>query len=127
MTLNASNRPRFLDLRKIHLPLPGVVSILHRISGLILVLSLPYALYLLDLSLRNEAGFIDAAAQLNGFLFRLATLVFLWSISHHLFAGIRYLLLDMDIWINRTAARKSSFAVFIASILLTVILLGVIW
>lgn len=127
MTVNAANRPRFLDLRKIHLPLPGILSILHRVSGLILFLSLPYSLYLLDLSLSNEAGFMAAATQFNGLLFQLVSVVLVWSISHHFFAGIRYLLLDMDIWIDRDAARQSSIAAFIASLLLTMIVLGVIW
>lgn len=126
MSLTAK-RPRFLNLRKICLPLPGLISILHRISGILMVLSIPVAIYLLDLSLRNEAGFTSANAYAQTLLFKLAATLILWSLSHHLFAGIRFLFLDLDIGIERQQARQSSITVLIASGIVTLLFLGVIW
>ena len=126
MSLTAK-RPRFLDLRKIRLPLPGLISILHRISGILMVLSIPVAIYLLDLSLCDKAGFASANAYAQTLLFKLAATLILWSLSHHLCAGIRFLLLDLDIGIDRQQARQSSITVLIASGILTLLFLGVIW
>ena len=123
----AAKRPRFLDLRKIKLPLPGVISILHRISGICMVMAIPFGLYLLDLSLSNAEGYRAAVDYAGSFLFKLAATIILWSLCHHLFAGIRFLLLDLDIGVERSQARTSSVMVFIVSIATTLLFLGVIW
>lgn len=125
--MNTVNRPRFLDLRKIRLPLPGIVSILHRISGVLMVLAIPFLIYLFDLSLRNSTDFAAAADCVDSVIFKLVATVILWSITHHFYAGIRYLLLDIDIGVERKLARASSTGVFILSILTTLLFLGVIW
>ncbi|MDX1345489.1 MAG: succinate dehydrogenase, cytochrome b556 subunit [Sedimenticolaceae bacterium] len=120
-------RPRFLDLTKIRLPLPGIVSILHRISGVFMILAIPVCIWLLELAVTDQAAFTQAAAIADSLLFKLAAAVILWSLCHHLVAGIRYLLLDIDVWVERKQARQSAVGVFIVSILLTIGLLGVIW
>lgn len=120
-------RPRFLDLTRIRLPLPGIVSILHRISGVLMILAIPVCIWLLELAVTDQAGFSQAAAVADSLLFKLAAAVILWSLCHHLIAGIRYLLLDIDVWIERKQARQSAVAVFIVSIVLTIVFLGVIW
>jgi succinate dehydrogenase / fumarate reductase cytochrome b subunit len=120
-------RPRFLDLTKIRLPLPGIVSILHRISGVLMILAIPVCIWLLELAVTDQAAFTQAAAVADSLLFKLAAAVMLWSLCHHLVAGIRYLLLDIDVWIDRKQARQSAVGVFIVSIVLTIVLLGVIW
>jgi len=120
-------RPRFLDLTRIRLPLPGIVSILHRISGVLMILAIPVCIWLLELAVTDQAGFTQAAAVADSLLFKLAAAVILWSLCHHLIAGIRYLLLDIDVWIERKQARQSAVAVFIVSIVLTIVFLGVIW
>jgi succinate dehydrogenase / fumarate reductase cytochrome b subunit len=120
-------RPRFLDLTKIRLPLPGIVSILHRISGVLMILAIPVCIWLLELAVTDQATFTEAAAVADSLLFKLAAAVILWSLCHHLVAGIRYLLLDIDVWIERKQARQSAVGVFIVSIVLTIVLLGVIW
>ncbi|MEE9493269.1 MAG: succinate dehydrogenase, cytochrome b556 subunit [Gammaproteobacteria bacterium] len=120
-------QPQFLDLTKIRLPLPGVVSILHRISGFLLVLAIPVSLYLLDLSLRNREGFSHAIAISHSLLFKLTASMILWSICHHLLAGLRFLLLDLEIGVGREQANQSSKIVLISSAMLTLLLLGVIW
>src|SRR5215210_3338156 len=91
-------RPKYLSLAallfEIRLPLPGWVSILHRISGALLFF--PFAawlLYLLDASLASEAGFEHIKTYLSLPVAKLGLLVFIWSYCHHFCAGIRYLFL----------------------------------
>jgi len=120
-------RPRFLDLTRIRLPLPGIVSILHRISGVLMILAIPVCIWLLELAVTDQASFAQAAAVTDSLLFKLAAAIILWSLCHHLIAGIRYLLLDIDVWIERKQARQSAAGVFIVSIVLTIVFLGVIW
>ena len=124
---STAKRPRFLDLTKIRLPLPGIVSILHRISGVLMILAIPFCIWLLELAVTDQAAFSQAAAVADSLLFKLAAAVILWSLCHHLVAGIRYLLLDIDVWIERKQARQSAVGVFIVSIVLTIVFLGVIW
>lgn len=122
MSSAAANKPRpkYLNLVEIRLPLPGWVSILHRISGALLVF--PFAawlLYLLDVSLESPAGFDAARAYLELPLVKLGMLVFIWAFCHHLCAGIRYLFLDLNKGIELRPARASSAVVLVASLLLT--------
>ena len=118
------NRPRYLDLRRIHLPLTGIVSILHRISGALLILALPFMGYLLQLSLHDEQGFEQARRLLDGTLVSLFSVVVLWALAHHFFAGIRYLLMDLDIGMERTRAVAMARAVLFAETVVFVLLLG---
>jgi succinate dehydrogenase / fumarate reductase cytochrome b subunit len=117
-------RPKHLDLIKIRLPLPGWVSILHRISGAVLFLFIPFLLWLLQASLGSSetySGFKDALASS---LVKFVLLGLLWAFLHHFFAGIRYLALDLQLGVELTPARASSTAVLITSIVLT-LLIGV--
>ncbi|MGB0720897.1 MAG: succinate dehydrogenase, cytochrome b556 subunit [Gammaproteobacteria bacterium] len=120
-------RPVYLNLIQIRLPLPGIVSIMHRISGVLMVLAIPLALYVLDLSLSGDEGYAQAVATLDAVLVKLILMVLTWSIMHHLFAGIRYLLIDIDIGVERDATRKLAWAVLAASIVMTLILWGGLW
>jgi succinate dehydrogenase / fumarate reductase cytochrome b subunit len=120
-------RPRFLDLRKIKLPLPGIISILHRVSGICMVIAIPVGIYLFDLSLRSNESYHIAQDYSDALLFKLAATLILWSLCHHLFAGIRFLLLDLDVGVERSQARISSILILIVSIVTTLPFLGVIW
>jgi succinate dehydrogenase / fumarate reductase cytochrome b subunit len=122
-----AQRPRFLDLRKIRLPLPGLVSIFHRVTGLLMVLAIPFGIYLLDLSLSSVEGYQTALGYANTLLFKFAATLILWSLTHHLFAGIRFLLLDLDVGVERHLARTSSIIVFALSLITTLLFLGTIW
>jgi succinate dehydrogenase / fumarate reductase cytochrome b subunit len=117
-------RPKYLSLPailfQIRLPLPGWVSILHRISGALLVF--PFAawlLYLVDVSLRSEQGFAHVQAYLRMPLAKLGLLVLIWAYCHHFCAGIRYLLLDLNMGVELRPARISSAAVIVVSLVLT--------
>jgi succinate dehydrogenase / fumarate reductase cytochrome b subunit len=117
-------RPFYLNLIKIRLPVAGVMSIMHRLSGLFLALVTPALIYLLDLSLDHHGGFDQAHALLGTWLGRAALFVLLWALMHHLLAGIRYLLLDIDIGIDKPRYRHSAWAVIGLAPLLALLLLG---
>ncbi|MCX7245675.1 MAG: succinate dehydrogenase, cytochrome b556 subunit [Burkholderiales bacterium] len=105
-----------------HLPWAGKVSILHRISGVALFLFLPFLLYLLDQSLASELSYKKFQAIVANPFAKLILLGLIWSFLHHFFAGIRYLLLDREIGINKIPANRSAILVLIISFSLTVIL-----
>lgn len=114
---NNKNRPIYLDLFRIRLPVGGVVSIAHRITGVVLILALPWMVYLLQLSLDGEAGFqrvVDIVAQPLSKVLLLAVLA---CFALHFFAGLRHLLLDIDVGIERAAARRSAWWVIAATAL----------
>jgi len=109
------------DLRSYQLPIPGVVSILHRISGLLMFLGLPLLLWLFDQSLSSERSFDRYLAFFHLFLGRLLLLALAWALLHHLCAGVRFLLLDLHLGTERAAARRSSWIVLAVSLALTLI------
>lgn len=106
---NNKKRPIYLNLLEIRLPVGGVVSILHRVSGVVLVLVLPALLMLLDQSLASAQQYQAVTALLATPAMRLAGVALVWFLAHHLLAGIRHLLLDLDIGIGREAARLSAW------------------
>lgn len=104
------------------LPLPGIVSILHRVSGILLFLiGIPLCLYLLQLSLMSPEGYAVFANLAGSIFVKLVLLVLFWAFFHHLCAGIRYLVLDLHIGIEKEQAVLSSKIVFGATALLTLI------
>ncbi|MFA7240725.1 MAG: succinate dehydrogenase, cytochrome b556 subunit [Sulfuricellaceae bacterium] len=118
------HRPKYLNLFTIKLPLPGVVSILHRISGVLLFLFIPFALYLLQLSLASEEGFEAAKRVLSGGFAKLVLLGLAWALLHHFFAGLRYLAMDLHFCIDLSQTRRACMAIMATSLGLT-LLLGV--
>lgn len=120
-------RPKHLALNQIRLPLPGIVSILHRISGAGLFLLLPFLLFLLDRSLGSAESFETFSAVVGNPLVKLLLLGLLWAYLHHFCAGIRFLLLDLHIGGDLQPARSSSRIVLIVSIALTVVIGVKLW
>ncbi len=104
-------RPVFLDLRRIHFPPSAIASIAHRVTGILMILAMLPATWLFALSLSGPAGFTRAGDLLTGLPARMAGLLLALALAHHLFAGIRYLLLDVDIGISRITARRSALLV----------------
>lgn len=107
---NNNKRPVFLDLTRIHQPVMAVMSIAHRIAGVVLFLAIPAAVYLLDLSLRTPQGYDDVLGLLQHGAVKLLLALLLWAFSHHLFAGIRYLLIDIDVGVDLEMGRRSAMA-----------------
>ena len=120
-------RPKHLALNQIRLPLPGIVSILHRVSGAGLFLLLPFLLYLLDRSLGSAETFETFSAVVGHPLVKLLLMGLLWAYMHHFCAGIRFLLLDMHKGLELEAARMSSKIVLGVSTALTLIIGVALW
>jgi len=120
-------RPKHLALHLIKLPLPGLVSILHRISGLALFLALPLLLLMLQYSLRSTERFSSFQDILANPLLKLLSLGLLWSFLHHFCAGLRYLAIDMHYINNLKMARDSSKVVLLVSLLLTILIGAKLW
>jgi succinate dehydrogenase / fumarate reductase cytochrome b subunit len=104
------------DLARYRLPVPGVLSILHRVSGALMFVLLPALLWLFDLSVRSEGGFQQLRQAANGWLAKTALSLLAWALAHHLAAGVRYVLIDMDLGVDRAAARRSALIVFAVSL-----------
>ena len=121
------HRPKHLALHLIKLPLPGFVSVLHRISGLLLFLALPLLLLMLQYSLRSIETYTQLLAVLAHPLVKLMLLGLLWASLHHFCAGLRYLVIDLDYGVKLAQARASSKAVLTVSLLLTVLLGVKLW
>jgi succinate dehydrogenase / fumarate reductase cytochrome b subunit len=121
-------RPVYLDLPRIRLPLPGIVSILHRVSGAALFLfGIPLLLAGVGMSLASPESFAAMTAWVANPLVKLFLLGFAWAYLHHFCAGIRYLLLDLHQGIELPAARRSSVVVLVASVALTLIVGVRLW
>lgn len=125
--MTVSQRPKHLDLLKIRLPLPGVVSILHRISGAGLFVFAWPLLYLLQESLRSPEGYAHVRELADFWIAKLFLTGMLWAFLHHFFAGVRFLLLDLHVGGELRAARATSWGVLAASLALTVFLGARLW
>jgi len=109
MPSTSKTRPVNIDLRTIRLPIGGVVSILHRITGVVLVLAIPVLLYVLQMSLASADSYARLLEFFRTVPGRIVAMLFMLAIAHHLFAGVRHLMLDLDIGISRNAARNSAW------------------
>lgn len=118
----SKQRPKFINLLKIRMPVTAVASILHRITGLILILILPVIIYGLGLSLQGEDGFDQAILLVESPVGRFLFIFIAVSTFYHLLAGIRFLLIDLDIGQSLPPARWSALFVIIATIVIMLIL-----
>jgi succinate dehydrogenase / fumarate reductase cytochrome b subunit len=109
------------QLIKYRLPWAGKVSILHRISGAALFLTLPFLLYLFDQSLASEVSYLKFQAITDNVLVKIILLGLIWSFLHHFCAGIRYLLLDLEIGVEKVDANRSAIIVFSLGLILTAV------
>ena len=109
----SNNRPVNLDLRTIKQPLPAIVSIMHRITGVALFIGLIFMFCLFDLSLDGAEGFASAQDIMsNNFFAKLIAWGMLVSLSYHLFAGVKHLFQDMGKGEELEAANKAAKFVF---------------
>lgn len=114
-------RPKHLALHQIKLPLPGIVSILHRASGLLLFIALPLLLLMLQYSLASIETYTRLMDALANPLFKSMLLGLLWAFMHHFCAGLRYLAIDLHLVRDLARARNSSKLVMVVSLALTTI------
>jgi succinate dehydrogenase / fumarate reductase cytochrome b subunit len=123
----SSQRPKYLDLFRIRLPLPGLVSILHRISGAALFAFAGALLYLLQEGLQSSQSHAHFTALTSHWLVKLFLIGMLWSFLHHFLAGLRFLLLDVHVAGDLRATRAASWAVLAVSLLLTAVVGVRLW
>ena len=119
-------RPQYsnIHITQLHhyrLPAAGVVSILHRISGAMMFLLLPFVLYLLERSLTSESTFDFLRAFAAQWYVKLIILALAWAYLHHFLAGIRHLFMDMHYLLSKDGSRNSAMTVLAASVFLTLL------
>jgi succinate dehydrogenase / fumarate reductase cytochrome b subunit len=121
-------RPKHLDLMAIRLPLAGIASILHRVSGAGLFLMLPLLIYLLQLSLGSPEDFALLRRILAFLPVKLVLFGLLWAFLHHFCMGIRILLIDVHVGVEKASAALSAKLVLGVSLILTLILgVKILW
>ncbi len=128
------NRPEFRNIHvsqiaSYRLPPAGLVSILHRISGVVMFLLLPFIIWMFDTSVTSEISFErfttvfrGGALGLPGFFYKLVALALIWAFLHHLIAGVRHLWMDMTHAVDLAFGRVSAVVTLVLSVLLTVAL-----
>jgi succinate dehydrogenase / fumarate reductase, cytochrome b subunit len=136
MTELAKKRPEFRninaisDLPSYRLPAAGWVSILHRISGVLMFVLMPFIIWLFDTSLSSEFSFARFRSAFNnglwifpGFLIKLVALSLIWAYLHHFIAGVRHLWMDVSHKaVTQEFGSMSAQVTLVASILLTLVL-----
>ena len=129
MTRTRPGTMRLVDAVKYRLPLAGVVSILHRASGAVMFLLLPFIIWLFDVSVTSEityerftAAFTAGIGFLPGWFIKLVGLALIWSYLHHFIAGVRHLWMDATHSVSKQQGHSSAVVTLAASILLTVVL-----
>jgi succinate dehydrogenase / fumarate reductase cytochrome b subunit len=117
------------DLPNYRLPPAGIVSILHRISGFVMFLAMPFIIWLFDVSVTSEVSYESfRSAYLAGLGFlpawfvKLVTLGLIWAYLHHFVAGVRHLWMDMTHSVSKAQGHSSAVATLAISVLLTVLL-----
>lgn len=117
---NHQDRPKNLNLFTIRLPINALVSILHRVSGMILFLMLPLLLLCLSHSLANEAGYLQIVTLLDYWLVKLVIIGFSWAFFHHFYAGLRHLAQDVH-WMHGLDQARNSSRVLMALVVVSVL------
>ena len=132
MSQTAKQRPgtmRLVDALQYRLPLAGVVSILHRASGAMMFILMPFIIWMFDTSLSSEitygqftSVFMAGAGFVPGWFFKLVALALIWAYLHHFIAGIRHLWMDATHAVTKEFGRQSAVVTLVASVLLTLLL-----
>lgn len=120
-------RPRFLNLFRLRYPVGAVCSFAHRVSGVLLALFAPALAWLLRRSLEGPSGYEAAVAIVHPLAAKAAALVLFWALAHHVLAGVRHLLKDIDRGSTLDAARRSAWSVNVLGVLLALLAVGVLW
>lgn len=121
-------RPVYLNLFAIRLPLPGFVSILHRISGaLLFLIGIPVTLYVVQQSLASPDGWAQMRAALAHPLAKLVLVLLAWAYFHHFIAGIRHLLMDLHHGMDLKSARRSAAVTLVLALLLALAVAVKLW
>ena len=117
-------RPVFFNPLRIQLPVGALTSFMHRVTGLILALGMPLGAYLLDLSLRGAESYARVISLLDALPSRIAAVGLAWALAHHVLAGIRHLLSDIDVGSQLFAARRSAWIVNVSGLAIAALAAG---
>ncbi len=131
MTRARPGTMRLLDALQYRLPLAGVVSILHRVSGALMFVLLPFVIWMFDTSLSSEvsyerftAAFVAGLGVVPGWGVKLVALALIWAYLHHAIAGLRHLWMDVTHSVTKEQGRSSAVATLGLSLFLTLGLAG---
>ena len=119
-------RPVFMNLLQIRMPVVAVLSFAHRVSGVVMCVLIPFLIYLLDLSLRNAQSYAQVLEILRHPVIKFMAVLVVWGLSHHMLAGIRFLLIDADIGVERDSARRSAWIINLGGLIVPIIALLVL-
>jgi succinate dehydrogenase / fumarate reductase cytochrome b subunit len=120
-------RPVFLDLRLLHFPVGAVLSILHRVTGVMLVCAIPLSIYFLQLLNSGADGFREAMSMLDTLSGKVVLSLITWLLIQHTLSGIRHLAMDMDYGYDRQTARRTAWLAFGSSLVLIIASGWLIW
>jgi succinate dehydrogenase / fumarate reductase cytochrome b subunit len=120
---------RLVDAVKYRLPLAGIVSILHRASGLLMFALLPFIVWLFDTSISSEisydtftSAFVAGIGFVPAWAVKLVVLALIWALLHHLIAGVRHVWMDATHSVSKAQGHHSAVVTLVSSVLLTVAL-----
>ena len=113
--------PKFLKLAQIRVPIGAITSIGHRVSGVLLLLSLPFLALALERSLRSEADFAALGTWVSSPLRALLLLAIVWAATHHVLAGVRHMLMDIGIGSRLAQARMSAWSTIVAALIIALL------
>ena len=120
---------RLIDALGYRLPLAGLVSILHRLSGLVMFVLLPFIIWMFDTSLTSEISYSQFASVfkngtglLGGWFYKLVALALIWSYLHHVIAGLRHLWMDATHSVSKEFGRQSAIVTLVVSVVFTLAL-----
>lgn len=124
-TVHTRKRPEYRNIHitqilRYRMPLAATVSILHRVSGAVMFLLLPFALWMLDTSLRSQQSYAQLAQVLVWWPVKLVLLGLFWALAHHLVAGVRHLLMDAFQIVSKEQGRALAAGTLVLSLLATV-------
>lgn len=120
-------RPKNLNLLTIRFPIPAIVSILHRISGLILFIFIPFALWVLSYSLSSQDHFQEIHDKMSTPVFKGIVWLVLTPFLYHFVAGIRHLLMDFDVGVELKSGRLGAMLTLVISVILFILAGFYLW
>ncbi|MEO9135080.1 MAG: succinate dehydrogenase, cytochrome b556 subunit [Casimicrobiaceae bacterium] len=117
----------FLDLARIQMPVGALTSILHRITGVLLALVIPVVALLLARSLQGPESYADVTRLFGHPVVKVVAILWIWALAHHLLAGLRHMLMDVDVGSLLKPARRSAWTVNIAGVVIALFTAGALW
>ncbi|CAE6890558.1 COG2009 Succinate dehydrogenase fumarate reductase [Vibrio sp. B1FLJ16] len=121
------SRPVNLDLQTIRFPITAIVSILHRVSGVITFVAVGILLWLLSISLSSPMGFMEATDIVDGFFVKFILWGILTALAYHIAGGIRHLLMDLGYFEELDSGTMSAKVAFGATAVLSLLAGIMVW